>query len=379
VIKTFEDNPNPYLDILPDASSGNYYIRLGQIDSAALPSNLSFKVYVCYSNTGPTYCESSTGPYDASYSFTGAFNSQPFIFSDKGRKIVLTSNFVNYVPLNWYDWDQFKTATPTSWNVFASTQISMYMFIPNTVTTPAIQPYLKSSAGTFTSANLFKIDATITDISSWTKAYVSIYDGRIYASSPTGVPKYYLYNSLLLNLNIVNPSTLFSSQPSSTYENPFCFDTGVFTYQITPNPTTRSFLTIDLILYSATAQDTQSATSSTALTGYVLHYNKVPGLLAITAPLNNYQYTINFLAIDKLTEAKQSFNFVIRCYSGFKISIEMASTNVTPNVYYPIPYVGNNIGKIWVWESKVNYTINVKKNNNASVLTSADIKNVDIY
>lgn len=138
-------------------------------------------------------------------------------------------------------------------------------------------------------------------------------------------------------------------------------------------------MTIDLILYSSTFQDTQSASSSTTLAGYVLHYNKVPGLLAINSPLNNYQYTLNFIAINKLTEAKQSFNYVIRCYSGFKISMEMTTSNVTPNVYYPLQYVGNNTGKILVWESKVNYTINAKKNNNSSFLTSADIANVDIY
>ena len=76
--------------------------------------------------------------------------------------------------------------------LFQSTQINMYMFIPNPVTSPAIQSYVKSSTGSLTSANLIKIDATITDITSWTLAYVSIYDGRIYASPPTGVPKYYL-------------------------------------------------------------------------------------------------------------------------------------------------------------------------------------------
>lgn len=340
----------------------------------SLPLNLSFKVFVCFTSTASNVCISTSSPYDISYTFTGTFNSRPFIWTERGKSITLNQNWVNYIPINWYDWDQFQLPAPANWNVFAGTNMNVYMFQPST----SNSSFLRTTQALF-SNNYIIIDSNVTNLTGWTKGYMSIYDGKIYLKPPTGVPKYYLFEAYGFNFSIVPTANLLSSQPVSTFWSPFCFNSLPFTYQMKLNNNSRSFLTVDVMLLSATAQDTLTPNSSKLLTNYAIHYKNHPGLFAILSPLANYVYTLGFLVVDKVTEAKQTFNYVISCYSNYSISMEMSTKNILPNVLHPVPNYGNNFANMWIFESKIIYTINVKKNNNASLLAQIDIANIDIY
>jgi hypothetical protein len=281
---------------------------------------------------------------------------------------------VNYYNFNWFDFDEFKTAAPTNWSTFGGTNISIKSYLPQS---SAAQPWTVNSGVTF-SNNLLRVDTTSVNVSNWTKGSVVISDAKLVNNPPLNFVNNYLYSAFTYAIQVVPQSTLFTTLGVSSFTNPYCNNNGSFNYQMTMTNNARTFLTVDLILTSATLLDTITNTSTSSTTGIVIHASNVSGLLRIVSPVSYTRYTINFLVIDKLSEAKQTFSYTIMCYGISSLKLQMTSSNIDTK-YFPTLNFNNSSGNMWIFESNVTYKINVLKNNSGLSLDTNDLANFDLY